>query len=147
MKAVPLALIVALSLWSLPACPAQDAAQASPRDTAAQPPAPKPGDPGDALSGRRQELRGMEDTLQTSQAQRAKIEAEVAAIRTDRAKLEAALVDLAKTIDDREGKIAAAETRLDELTGSEEAIRHSLDSRRAVIAEITAENLELKKKI
>ena len=138
MKAVPFALVVALSLWSLPARPAQDAAQGSPRDAAAQPPAPKPGDAGDALSGRRQELRGMEDTLQTSQAQRAKIEAEVAAIRTDRAKLEAALVDLAKTIDDREGKIAAAEARLDELTGSEEAIRHSLDSRRAVIAEILA---------
>jgi septal ring factor EnvC (AmiA/AmiB activator) len=101
-------------------------------------PAPKPGDAGDALSGRRLELRGMEDTLQTSQAQRAKIEAEVAAIRTDRAKLEAALVDLAKTIDDREGKIAAAAARLDELTGSEEAIRRSLDSRRAVIAEILA---------
>ena len=88
-----------------------------------------------ALSGRRLELRGMEETLQASQEQRAKIEAEVAAIGADRAKLAAALVDLAQTIDDRQQKIAGAEARLDELTGSEEAIRRSLDSRRAVIVE------------
>ena len=101
-------------------------------------PAANSGDAGDVLSGRRLELRGMEDTLQSTQAQRAKIEAEVAGIRTDRAKLEAALVDLAKTIDDRDQKIAAAEARLDTLKGSEEAIRRSLDSRRAVIVEVLA---------
>jgi len=101
-------------------------------------PAPKSGEAGDALSGRRLELRGMEDTLQSTQAQRAKIEAEVAGIRTDRAKLETALVDLAGTIDDREQKISAAEARLDALKGSEEATRRSLDSRRAVIVEILA---------
>lgn len=80
----------------------------------------------------------MEDTLEASQAQRAKIEADVAAIRTDRAKLETALADLVQTIDDRQGKIAAAGQRLDELTGSKEAIERSLESRRSAIIEILA---------
>jgi septal ring factor EnvC (AmiA/AmiB activator) len=127
-------LAIALTLAAVLGFPA-----AAPRSLAGDAaPTPKLQDADGALSGRRLELRGMEDTLQASQEQRAKIETEVAAIRTDRAKLEAALVDLAKTIDDREGKIAAAEARLDELTGSEEAIRRSLESRRAVIAEILA---------
>jgi septal ring factor EnvC (AmiA/AmiB activator) len=90
------------------------------------------------LSGHKLELRGMQDTLEASQEQRAKIEAEVASIRTDRAKLATALVDLVHSIDERERKIGEAEGRLDTLTGSEEAIRHSLASRRSVIAEVLA---------
>jgi septal ring factor EnvC (AmiA/AmiB activator) len=103
--------------------------------------APQPGKPADAqdaLKGRRLELRGMEDSIHASTAQRAKIEADVAAIRTDRAKLETALADLARTMDNRQSKIADAKARLDTLTGSEEAIRRSLASRRSVIAEILA---------
>ena len=103
---------------------------------AAPPEAQKPDSA--ALSGRRLELRGMLDTLQASQEERAKIEAEVASIRTDRAKLTTALVDLVQAIDDRERKIGEAEARLDTLTGSEDAIKRSLASRRSVIAEILA---------
>lgn len=95
-------------------------------------------DGADALSGRRLELRGMQDTIEASQEQRARIGAEVDSIRTDRAKLATALVDLVQTIDDRERKISEAEARLDTLTGSEEAIKRSLASRRSVIAEILA---------
>ncbi len=98
----------------------------------------KSADKTELLSGNKLELRGMQDTLEASQEQRAKIEAEVASIRTDRAKLSAALVDLVQTIDERERKISEAESRLDTLTGSEEAIRRSLASRRAVIAEVLA---------
>ncbi|MEJ0094811.1 MAG: peptidoglycan DD-metalloendopeptidase family protein [Methylocella sp.] len=98
----------------------------------------KSADKTELLSGHKLELRGMQDTLEASQEQRAKIEAEVASIRTDRAKLSAALVDLVQTIDERERKISEAESRLDTLTGSEEAIRRSLASRRAVIAEVLA---------
>ncbi len=133
-----LALAIAFCLSSPPApCPAQATSQASPK---APPPsaAPAPDVASDALSGRRLELRGMQDTLEASQEQRAKIEADVASIRTDRAKLAAALVDLVQAIDDRERRIGEAEARLDTLTGSEEAIRQSLTSRRSVIAEILA---------
>ncbi len=98
----------------------------------------KGADKTELLSGHKLELRGMQDTLEASQEQRAKIEAEVASIRTDRAKLAAALVDLVQTIGERERKISEAESRLDTLTGSEEAIRRSLASRRSVIAEVLA---------
>ncbi len=101
-----------------------------------RPEAQKPGS--DVLNGRRLELRGIKDTLEASQEQRAKIEAEVALIRTDRAKLTTALVELVQTIDDRERKVSEAESRLDTLTGSEDAITRSLASRRSVIAEILA---------
>ncbi len=121
---------------SSPPCFAQGSAQGSPQilpQASTQSP-----QGADALSGRRLELRGMQDTLDASQEQRAKIEAEVASIRTDRAKLAGALVDLVRQIDDRERKITEAEGRLDTLTGSEQAIRQSLASRRSVIAEILA---------
>ncbi len=122
-------LALALACLSLVApCRAEDVA----------PQARKPDAAGGALNGRRLELRGMEDTLQASSAQRAKIEAEVAAIRTDRAKLETALADLARTIDDRQRRIGDAQARLETLTGSEEAIRQSLANRRAAIVEILA---------
>ena len=98
----------------------------------------QPDDKTDQLNVHKLELRGMQDTLQASQAQRAKIEAEVDSIRNDRAKLAAALVSLVQTIDDRERKVSAAESRLDTLTGSEEAIWRSLASRRSVIAEVLA---------
>ncbi|VFU08315.1 murein hydrolase activator EnvC family protein [Methylocella tundrae] len=129
-RAASLALVVSLLSFSPRAL-----AQAPPQDP---PPQTQKSDSADALSGRRLELRGMQDTIEASQEQRAKIEAEVASIRTDRAKLSTALVDLVQTIDGRERKISEAEARLDTLTGSEEAIRRSLASRRQVIAEILA---------
>ncbi|PNG26001.1 murein hydrolase activator EnvC family protein [Methylocella silvestris] len=107
----------------------------------AQTAAPNPpagGEAYDMLSGRRLELRGMQDTIGAAEEQRAKIESEAASIRTDRAKLTTALVDLVRQIDERERAIAEAEQRLDTLTGSEEAIRRSLASRRSVIAEVLA---------
>lgn len=58
-----------------------------------QPAAPDLDEKGAKLSGHRLELRGMEDTLEASQEQRRQIEAEIASIRADRAKLTAALLD------------------------------------------------------
>src|SRR5919198_1849151 len=93
---------------------------------------------GAELSSRRLELRGMEDTLETSQEQRRKIEAEIASIRADRAKLTAALLEATQNTNAAERKISETEARLDTLTGSEDAIKRSLASRRAVIAEVLA---------
>ncbi|MCI0598945.1 MAG: peptidoglycan DD-metalloendopeptidase family protein [Beijerinckiaceae bacterium] len=90
------------------------------------------------LSSRRLELRGMEDTLETSQEQRRKIEAEIAAIRADRAKITAALLNATQNVNATERKITETETRLDTLTGSQDAIKRSLMGRKAVIAEILA---------
>jgi murein hydrolase activator len=103
-----------------------------------QPAAPDVDEKGAELSGRRLELRGMEDTLEASQQQRRRIEAEIASIRADRAKLTAALLDATQIVNASERKIGATEARLDTLTGAEDAIKRSLASRRAVIAEILA---------
>ncbi|ACK49616.1 Peptidase M23 [Methylocella silvestris BL2] len=119
------------------ACCVAGAASVGFAQTAAPNP-PAGGDAYDMLSGRRLELRGMQDTIGAAEEQRAKIESEAASIRTDRAKLTTALVDLVRQIDDRERAIAEAEQRLDTLTGSEEAIRRSLASRRSVITEVLA---------
>ncbi|HEX3494325.1 MAG TPA: peptidoglycan DD-metalloendopeptidase family protein, partial [Methylocella sp.] len=83
-------------------------------------------------------LRGMEDTLEASQEQRRRIEAEITSIRADRAKLTAALLDATQIVNASERKIGATEASLDTLTGTEDAIKRSLASRRAVIAEILA---------
>ncbi|MGI8570709.1 MAG: murein hydrolase activator EnvC family protein [Methylocella sp.] len=103
-----------------------------------QPAAPDAAEKGTELSGRRLELRGMEDTLDASQEQRRRIEAEIASIRADRAKLTAALLDATRIVNTSERKIGETEARLDTLTGTEDAIKLSLASRRAVIAEILA---------
>ena len=90
------------------------------------------------LSGHRLELRGMEDTLDASQQQRRQIETEIASIRADRAKLTAALLDATQNVTESERKIGETEARLDTMTGAEDAIKRSLASRRAVIAEVLA---------
>jgi septal ring factor EnvC (AmiA/AmiB activator) len=84
------------------------------------------------------ELRGLEDNLKGSDEQRRKLETDIETIRTDRARLNAALIDT-------NAKVQAAETRTDELEqqlktaeGSEEAIRRTLDARRDLIGEILA---------
>lgn len=80
----------------------------------------------------------MQDSLEASEAQRRQIEAEIASIRNDRGKIEAALVDMTRSVAATETKIGEAEGRLDALLGSEDAIRRSLTSRRSVIAEVLA---------
>jgi murein hydrolase activator len=93
---------------------------------------------GTELNGRRLELRGMEDTLEASQEQRRKIEAEIESIRADRVKLTAALLDATQNVSATEQKISETEARLDTLSGSEDEIKRSLSSRRAVIAQVLA---------
>ncbi|WP_051952555.1 murein hydrolase activator EnvC family protein [Methylocapsa aurea] len=109
--------------------------QPAPSQTA-PPPAADP--KASELTSHRLELRGMQDSLDASQEQRRRIESEIASIRTDRGKLTAALVDMTRSVSATEAKIGEAEARLETLTGSEEAIKRSLLSRRGVIAEILA---------
>lgn len=90
-------------------------------------------------AGRRsEELRGLEDGARASEAERRKMEAEVERMRADRARLAAALIDTARKVQDAESRAGEAERRLDALTGSESAIRASLESRRGLIAEVLA---------
>ena len=90
------------------------------------------------IDARQFELRGLEDSLKVSDGQRRKNEAEVEAMRNDRARLNAALVDTAARARANEGRVSEIEKRLDTSLASEEAIRRSLESRRGVIADVLA---------
>jgi septal ring factor EnvC (AmiA/AmiB activator) len=85
-----------------------------------------------------QQLLGVEDTMRASEDQRRRIEANVETLRADRARLTAALIDITAKVQDAERQIDAANARLTILTGSENALRRSLESRRAVIADVLA---------
>lgn len=89
-------------------------------------------------AGPQGELRGVEDTLRASEAQRRKLESEVETLRADRARLNAALIETAAKAQAAEVRIAEIEKRLAAMTGSEAAIRRSLASRRDVIAGVLA---------
>jgi septal ring factor EnvC (AmiA/AmiB activator) len=97
-------------------------------------PATEPGF--DPVEGKKLELRGVEDTISASAEQRAKIQAEIETIREDRARLNQALLDATAKVAEADARMAKVEQRLDRLTGSEEAIRRSLEGRRNVVAEV-----------
>lgn len=117
-------------------------AQSQPPAAQDQPKAPAPtttlDDKAQDLSTHQTELKGVEDTIEASEAQRRQIEAEIENLRGDRARLTAALITTTQQVSEAEGKISEAEARLDSLNGREEAIRRSLESRRTVIAEVLA---------
>ncbi len=92
----------------------------------------------DPVEGKKLELRGVEDTISASAEQRAKIQAEIESIREDRARLNQALMDATAKVSEADARMAKVEQRLDRLTGSEEAIRRSLEGRRGVVAEVLA---------
>ncbi len=99
-------------------------------------PATEPGF--DPVEDKKLELRGMEDTISASAEQRAKIQAEIETIRADRARLNQALLDATAKVSEADARMAKVEQRLDRLTGSEDAIRRSLQGRRGVVAEVLA---------
>jgi murein hydrolase activator len=112
-----------------PAPPAQDQTQA---------PAATPDNKASNLATHQTELKGVEDTIQASDAQRRQIEAEIENLRGVRARLTAALITTTEQVSAAETQISEAEARLDTLNGREEAIHRSLESRRTVIAEVLA---------
>lgn len=90
----------------------------------------------DPIGGKKLELKSVEDTLGASAEQKQKIEAELASLRADRARLNEALMDATQRVGAADGRLAQVEQRLDTLAGSEEAIRRSLDGRRGLVGEI-----------
>lgn len=83
-------------------------------------------------------MRSVEDDLRLSDEQRRKIEAEVEMIRSDRARLSAALLATASRVQGLEARASDVEKRLEASLAGEAAIRRSLDTRRNTIAEILA---------
>jgi murein hydrolase activator len=109
---------------------------------AQQMPAPAPAQPGaetaEQKAQRERDLRILEEAMASNAESRRKLEAEIADIRTDRAKLNTALIETAERVRGTEDRIRGLEQRLQTLTASEGAIRRSLESRRGVIIEVFA---------
>jgi septal ring factor EnvC (AmiA/AmiB activator) len=146
-KAVPrsagvAAAIGAATFWL--AAAAQTPAPASPPPPAASPaPAAAAGKPASdepvpARQQRQNELHGVEDTIRAGEEQRRKTEADIEAMRNDRARLNAALIETTARAQATEARVGDAEKRLDVSQASEAAIRRSLEGRRGVIAEVLA---------
>jgi septal ring factor EnvC (AmiA/AmiB activator) len=89
-------------------------------------------------AGHQDALRQVEVNLKAEEDRRRKLELEFEAIRTDRARLNAALLETGAKVRETENRMAAIETRLDLAAGSETAIKTSLQSRRDTIAEVLA---------
>ena len=87
---------------------------------------------------RAENLKRVQDALAASNGQRAQFEAEIAAIGTDRSKLDSALLDAGRQAQATEDRLSRLEERLKAMSESEAAIRHSLQARRGVVAEILA---------
>ena len=92
----------------------------------------------DEKTARENELRGVQDTMRASEEQRRRIEADVEALRADRARLNAALIETTAKVQDNERQMSAANQRLATLTDTESAMRKSLENRRNVIADVLA---------
>ncbi|WP_244488878.1 peptidoglycan DD-metalloendopeptidase family protein [Bosea sp. Leaf344] len=92
----------------------------------------------DEKRARERELKAIEERLSGSAGLRARLEAEISAIRADRAGLNKALLDTTQRTQASERKVAALEQRLTLLQSSESAIRRSLEGRRGLIGEVLA---------
>ena len=92
----------------------------------------------DAIKQRDQELQAARDAQRRSAETEASLRREIEQIGADRRKLNQDLIDTAARLRNAESKTAATEARLKPLDASEATTRTSLDSRRAVIAEVLA---------
>ncbi|WP_414472112.1 murein hydrolase activator EnvC family protein [Microvirga sp. M2] len=111
---------------------------------AQQAPAPAAGaskataETGEEKRKRQNDLKVLEEAMNASAEAQRRLAAEVETIKTDRAKLNATLIETAGRVRETEDRIRALEQRLQTLTASEAAIRRSLESRRGVIVEVFA---------
>ena len=121
----------ALAALAVVALPAAAFAQST-----AKPPAAASSQKKEEIDARQYELRGVQDTIQASEAARRQIEAELESIRNDRARLNAAMIGTASKVQSIEANIAGIGRNLAVSVKNEAAIQKSLESRRAVIAEI-----------
>ena len=90
------------------------------------------------LDARQLELRSLEEGLRNADEQRRKMEADIEAMRMDRARLNAALVEANNRARAGEQRVAEIEQRLETSRASEAAIARSLEARRATIADVLA---------
>ncbi|MEX0589511.1 MAG: peptidoglycan DD-metalloendopeptidase family protein [Xanthobacteraceae bacterium] len=87
---------------------------------------------------RQRELEILRSDLDRRKAAETRLKTELDTVTKDRKKFSQALVDTAARMKAIEQRLSAAEARLEPLDAREAAIRRSLDSRRAILAEVLA---------
>src|SRR3954465_14536880 len=92
----------------------------------------------DAIKQREQELEAARASRKSAEEAQAKLKAEITSLGQDRTQLNQQLTDTAANVRTVEIKIDEAEVRLRSLNGREQAMRSSLDLRRADIVEVLA---------
>jgi septal ring factor EnvC (AmiA/AmiB activator) len=134
----------ALVAWALasqagaqdPAGPRQETApsQPTPADLAAE----RASDRAAEMARREAELRAIQERIAASAENRRRLADEIDAIKSDRAKLNEALLGATARAQAAEERIAGVAARLDLLTGSETALRRSLEARRETVSAVLA---------
>lgn len=130
--------VLAFALAASMSASCMSAAQADPPAATSPPPPAAAAQPATPLDEKQLQLRGLQETIDAAAARRAALAAEIAGLETDHAKLAAALIEAGTRINDGQAKVADAQRRLDALTSREDAAKRSLESRRAVVAEVLA---------
>src|SRR4051794_2010440 len=125
-------------LLCVPARAQQQPLQITPPPAAAAAPAATAVAPEAAKGARQEELEKLQAEQKKNAEIAAKLKAELDAVGEDRRKLNALLIGSAANIRAVEDRIATAETRLAALQTTENTVRRSLNSRRAVIGEVLA---------
>src|SRR5581483_6467798 len=92
----------------------------------------------DALKQRDQELEAVRTEQRQARENEAKLRQEIESIGEDRRKLNQQLLDVASRVRTVEEQIAKTEEGLKPLDQREKALRHSLESRRSLLAEVLA---------
>src|SRR3954465_12616765 len=90
----------------------------------------------DAIKQREQELEAARASKKSAEEAQAKLKAEITSLGQDRTQLNQQLIDTAPNVRTVETKIDGAEGGLRSLNGREQAMRSSLDLRRADIVEV-----------
>ena len=94
--------------------------------------------PPNALKQRDQDLEALRAKQKETLENDRKLRAEIETLGEDRRKLNQGLIDAAARVRSAEERLATTESRLAPLQGEEAVIRRSLESRRAVLAEVLA---------
>ncbi|MFL5082923.1 MAG: murein hydrolase activator EnvC family protein, partial [Microvirga sp.] len=87
---------------------------------------------------REAELKAAQEALAAAAEAQRKLEREINELKADRAKLNAALIDGTRRMRATEERVATLEQRVDTASGSEAAIRRSLEARRSLVVEVLA---------
>jgi len=101
-------------------------------------PPPVAGETVEEKARRESDLKVLEEAMVANAEAQRRLEAEIEEIKTDRARLNTALIDTAGRVRNTEDRIRGLEQRLQTLAASEAAIRRSLESRRGIIIEVFA---------